>query len=313
MVERVVDIDEAPSSILGARTLRRVRQAHRRQAQHKPMLPQIIFENENFLAINKPAGMLVHSAHIAKRPSTSLRASISQSASNHKNAKSSNLQFAISDSQFTLVDWLLQRYPEIKNVGDHSTASEQVILRPGIVHRLDKDTSGIMLIPKTQEYFLYLKKLFQEHKIKKTYLAIVFGIPKEKSGIIKKPIGIKEGTIKRSVHSKKQAKEAITEYKVLKTFEFPHKSAIWSLLEVIPRTGRTHQIRIHLSSIGHPILGDALYGSKLSTSLSRELRINRQMLHALSMEFEIERGRKILAEAEPPSDFTTIFTATKND
>lgn len=241
----------------------------------------------------------MHSAHITKR--------ISQSAPKHKNAKPSDLQFAISDSQFTLVDWLVQKYPEVKNIGDDTKT------RPGIVHRLDKDTSGIMIVPKIQEYFLYLKKLFQEHKIKKTYLAIIFGIPKEKVGIIKKPIGIKEGTIKRSVYSTKQAKEAVTEYKVLKTFELPHESATWSLLEVIPRTGRTHQIRIHLASIGHPILGDALYGSKPSTSLSRELYINRQMLHALSLEFEIERGRKILVEAELPPDFITIFTAAKSD
>jgi len=238
------------------------------------MNPQIIFENKFFLVINKPAGLLVHKSKI----------------------KGSELS-----KEKTLVDWLLVRYPRIKNVGDDQEN------RPGIVHRLDKDTSGVMLVPKTQDYFLYLKKLFQEHKVKKTYLAIVYGVPKKGEGVISKPIGIKDGTTKRSVHSIKMAKTAETYYKILKTIDFLQRSSA-SLLEVKPATGRTHQIRIHLASIGHPILGDSLYGNKLSTALSKQLSISRQMLHASSIEFEEKHGNLSRFDTEPAADLATIIS-----
>ncbi|HUC31630.1 MAG TPA: pseudouridine synthase, partial [Candidatus Paceibacterota bacterium] len=109
--------------------------------------PEIIFENEDFLVINKPAGLTVHAARVSsKRRVDEARA-----------------------SEPTLVDWLRARYPEIKNVGDDPA------LRPGIVHRLDKATSGVMLVAKTQASFEHLKKLFQEHRMRKTYFALVWG------------------------------------------------------------------------------------------------------------------------------------------
>lgn len=267
------------------------------------MTPQIIFENEDFVAINKPAGLLVH------RP------------------KIKNKKQKIKNLEHTLVDWLLKKYPEIKTVGDPSASSVQVIQdRPGIVHRLDKDTSGIMLIPKNQAYFEYLKSLFRESKIKKIYLAIVYGVPKKKKGIIDKPIGIKDGTVKRSVFSKKMAKPAITEYKVLKTYSFqcspsigsetadliPERNRVESkdyqisLLQVSPKTGRTHQIRVHLAFIGSPVLGDKFYGGKSNDIASRKMGILRQMLHADSIEFPMKPGRVIKLSAEMPEDFRRI-------
>jgi 23S rRNA pseudouridine1911/1915/1917 synthase len=237
------------------------------------MEPSILYEDKDFLAIDKPAGLIVHPARISEKKKT-------------------------REKEPTLVDWLVSQYPEIKNVGDDP------VLRPGIVHRLDKETSGIMLIPRNQEYFEYLKSLFKAHAIKKTYLALVSGIPKKDQGTIDVPIGIKNGTLKRSVHSRKMAKAAVTEYKVLKTIQMPgvdKKNTPFSLLEVSPMTGRTHQIRVHLASIGHPVAGDMLYGSKKQPEWASRL-----MLHAKSLEFTPRPGNLMTIEAES-SDFLNLF------
>lgn len=230
---------------------------------------QIIYEDKNFLAINKPAGLLVHSARIAKTK--------------------------VSDKQeSTVVSWLIKNYPEIKKVGDDPE------YRPGIVHRLDKDTSGVLLVAKNQEYFEYLKNLFQSHKVKKIYNALVYGKLEEKRGIITKPISIKKGSIKRTVHAGKMTKEAITEYKLLK--EYRKDGQIFSFVEVIPRTGRTHQIRIHMSATRHPIVGDLLYGPK-----SNPLNLRRQFLHARSIEFITMDGMALKLEAELPEDLENVL------
>ncbi|MEK7555601.1 MAG: RluA family pseudouridine synthase [Patescibacteria group bacterium] len=232
------------------------------------MLPKIIYEDKNFLAVNKPAGLLVHPA--------------------------GNPKFKIlNPKQFTLADWLVKKYPEIKTVGDEPK------IRPGIVHRLDKDTSGVILIARNQDYFNYLKKLFQERKIKKTYLALVWGKLEPKTGIIKKPISLKTGTIKRTVWKGGLTKEAITEYKVKKYFKKDGQD--FSFVEVFPKTGRTHQIRIHLASIGHPIVGDALYGHK-----ENPFGLARQFLHAESVEFNTDDGKRIKIEAELPKELKDL-------
>ncbi len=226
--------------------------------------PKAIYEDKSFLAVDKPAGLIVHEARSVKR--------------------------GVSSKERTLVDWLLKRYPEIKTVGDEPET------RPGIVHRLDRDTSGVLLVARNQRYFDYLKSLFQRREIQKTYLALVFGVPKEKSGRITSAIGIKSGTTKRSVHSEKDVKQAVTEYKVLKTFE--REVGKYSLLEVRPKTGRTHQIRVHLASVGSPVVGDPLYGRKKQPAWAKRL-----MLHASSLEFNLADGKRIRLETETPSEF----------
>ncbi len=222
--------------------------------------PEIIYEDENILVINKPSGLLVHPTEKSKEP--------------------------------TLVDWLIERYPEIKNVGD---APE---IRPGIVHRLDKDVSGVILIARNQEYFEYLKKLFQTGGIKKNYLALVYGSVEPKTGVIKKPIYLKPGTTKRSVWQGKMVKEAITEYRVIKSI----KDETFSFLKVMPKTGRTHQIRVHLASIGHPIVGDTLYGKK-----TNPFGLKRLFLHAESLEFEATGGQRIKIESGLPEELELIL------
>jgi 23S rRNA pseudouridine1911/1915/1917 synthase len=256
--------------------------------------PEIVYENENFLAVNKPSGLLVHGARHAThdiRPMTN-----DKEVNSHKST--------VISQEPTLVDWLLKKRPEVKNVGDDPAT------RPGIVHRLDKDTSGIMLVAKTQEYFEYLKSLFQKHEIKKTYLAVVYGVPKKREGVIDAPIGIVNGTLRRSTRSKKMQKEAITEYRVLRNYQIPitkyqinsksqnSKTEICSLLEVRPKTGRTHQIRVHLASIGHPIVGDKLYGKQFPIPNSQFP--NRLLLHAASIEFRDRDGSVIKLSTEAP-------------
>ena len=220
---------------------------------------QIIYEASDFIVINKPAGLLVH---------------------------------PVKKGDKSLIDWLLAHYPSVKEVGDKPE------MRPGIVHRLDKNTSGALLVCLTQEAFRYFKKRFQEKTIQKTYLAVVHGIPKDKKGVIDKPIGLKSGTTKQTTYTAraKMVKEAITEYQVERVI------GEYSLLKVKPLTGRTHQIRVHLASIGHPIVGDRLYGSKNKT-------IERQLLHAESLEVTAPDGSRINIAAEPPQDFQDAITS----
>lgn len=226
------------------------------------MKPKIVYEDEDIIAVDKPAGLLVH-----------------------------HNTFSRSAGEKTLTDWLLENYPDIKNVGDDK------INRPGIVHRLDKATSGIMLIAKNQKAFNYLKNLFKNRQIKKTYLAWIFGEPKLKKGTINKPIGIKSGTIKHSIYSQKMSKSAITDYEVIKTKKSSQK--IYSFLKITPKTGRTHQIRVHLKSIDCPIVGDALYGPKNQD-------FNRLMLHAYSLEFNSPDGKALKIEIELPKELSTF-------
>lgn len=229
--------------------------------------PAIVYEDKNFLAVNKPSGLLVH-------------------ATRH----------SLKDGESTLVHWLLTRYPEIRNVGDEPE------FRPGIVHRLDKETSGLMVVARNQESFAYLKKLFQERQIKKTYLAFLVGHLAPKEGRIEKPIGFKSGSVKRTVHSGKAFKEAVTLYRVRQYLRDI------SFVEVQPLTGRTHQIRVHLSSTGHPVLGDRLYGRKRGEKSAKRL-----MLHAFSLEFTTQNGERMRLEAEPPVEFTQAIAEQRED
>jgi len=257
--------------------------------------PAIIFENNDFVVVNKPAGLVVHAARVNAHRREHKRERAAVGATGEARA-----------AEPTLVDWLVKRYPEIKTVGDDPA------LRPGIVHRLDKATSGVMIVAKTQASFERLKKLFQEHRMKKTYYALVHGVPKNKKGTIDAPIGIKNGSLKRSIHSLKMVKPAVTEYSVVKTIArsgggdddaAAGDKERYALLKVNPLTGRTHQIRVHLASIGHPIVGDALYGGK-SSRRSAAAVPQRLMLHAAAISFSDDDGNRFEFEIPLSPDFT---------
>lgn len=237
---------------------------------HSLQIP-VLFENRDFLIIDKPAGVQVH-------PSS-------------------------TEQEKTIVNWLIANHPEILQIGEDPS-------RPGIVHRLDKDTSGALIIAKTQRSFKELKRLFAERKVQKEYLAIVHGIPTLSGGIIDKPIA-RSASFRKQVIPQGRAKwkgtprEAITEYTVKKKFSpLSFVTCHLSLVTVRPRTGRMHQIRIHLSSIGHPIVGDRLYARK-------EFRdcpcAPRQLLHAHTISFTLF-GENFSFSAPEPSDFQDFFT-----
>ncbi|MEK9130227.1 MAG: RluA family pseudouridine synthase [Patescibacteria group bacterium] len=227
---------------------------------------EIIFENENFLIINKPAGLIVH-------PTT----------------------FKEED---TLVGFLIKHCPQIKNVGDDKN------LRPGIVHRLDKDVSGLMVIAKTQEMFDFLKKQFEERKVKKEYYALVYGEVKEKKGIVDLAIGFskRKSKIKMTVFSQNKSKSAITEYEILQKF------LKFTLLRVRIKTGRTHQIRAHLSFIGHPILGDKIYRNKGLERKNKKIKLDRIFLHSFKLGFFDINNKWIEFEKELPEELKEIIT-----
>lgn len=228
---------------------------------------QIIYENNDFLAVNKPSGILVH-------PTTEKR----------------------KDEEVTLVDYLLEKYPNIDSVGDNTD------LRPGIVHRLDKDTSGVIVVAKTQDFFDYFKKKMQKKKVGKTYLALVWG-QINSEGEIKKDIGLKPNTVKQTVWTEnaKMVKSAHTKYKPLKSFKKGKDS--FSLVELEPITGRTHQLRVHMASIHHSVVGDGIYGQT-----GNPWGISRQMLHARSIEFNLKNSEKrVKLEADLPEYFINIL------
>ena len=236
-----------------------------------PIEPKILYENQDLLLVNKPAGWLVHGVY-------------------HKGE-------AKHDEE-TLVDWIAKKYPEIKDIGDVPAQ------RGGIVHRLDRETSGVMVIARTQESFTYLKKLFQTRNIHKTYQALVWGRVKADSGVIDKPISIIDGSVKRTVFKGKMSREAVTEYKVIKRYTTSDGRDALTLVEVSPKTGRTHQIRVHFSSIGHSVVGDKLYGKKGSID-----GLERQFLHAHRIEFISSDGEKIVGTSELPMELKQVLSS----
>ncbi|MEK7192995.1 MAG: RluA family pseudouridine synthase [Patescibacteria group bacterium] len=226
---------------------------------------EILFENSDIVAINKPAGVLVHP--------------------DGRSAKKK-----------TIVDWILKNYPNVSKVGDD-------LSRPGIVHRLDEDTSGVLLIAKNKQAFVHLKKLFEQGEVKKSYLAIVCASVKNDRGIIDRPIGRGDASgSERRVGSGATGtmREALTYYKVLERFDSSRDGGPYSLVEFYPKTGRTHQIRVHAKSAGFPVACDKLYGKVGSCPMS----LTRKALHAIRIEFKDTKGEIISIEAPPLPDFS---------
>lgn len=228
----------------------------------------VLYEDADLVAVNKPAGVLVHGI-------------FARGEARH--------------NEETLVDWATHRYPAMRQVGDMPS------MRPGVVHRLDRETSGVMVLAKTQEAFTYLKEQFKNRHIRKTYLALVWGVPKERKGVIDKPISIVDGSVRRTVFKGKMQREAITEYEVVHTYMSELGEV--SLVRAYPKTGRTHQIRVHFASINCPLVGDKLYGKKYSLT-----GLDRHFLHADSLELPLRGGKRITLSAEMPAELQDLIS-----
>lgn len=200
-------------------------------------------------------------------------------------------------ADFYLTDWLVQEFPEVAVVGDEPA------IRPGLVHRLDKDTSGIMVVARNQKSFEILKNIFKNRLAEKTYWAIVCGKPKEARGTISFSIGrLVKNPLKRGVATGRSKirgeREAVTKYKVMISGDK------YSLLELKPETGRMHQLRVHLKAIGHAVACDKVYGGE---KVCCPAGANRQLLHAKALSFSFPEGRRLSFEAEPPKDMEKII------
>lgn len=264
------------------------------------MNPKILYEDEYVLVLDKPSGLMVHSDGKSKDP--------------------------------TLVDWINENHPDLKEVGEPETLQNgEIIKRPGIVHRLDKDTSGVIVVAKTQMAHQFLKEQFQRHKVEKIYNAIVWGnfTPEKMEGVIEKPIGRSASDFRKwsaEYGAKGDMREAVTEYKVIA--QRPHPSLRvdplldkervgrgqegFAYLEVRPKTGRTHQIRVHLKSISHPVVCDKLYGSSKECASDKCLGFDRLALHALSIKFELPNHTFVKIESPLPAEFENAKNLLKN-
>jgi 23S rRNA pseudouridine1911/1915/1917 synthase len=248
----------------------------------------ILYEDADCAVVNKPAGLMVHSDGRSGGP--------------------------------FLTDWIVKRFPDAVNVGEPMTAPDgSAVNRAGIVHRLDRETSGVLIVAKTQKGFESLKTQFKDRTISKKYLAFVWGDLKEEFGTIDKPIA-RSGSDFRKWSSGRgrrgEEREAETYWTRIATGAWSRKPAVpagrqeaggkddlkqekFTLVEAQPKTGRTHQIRVHFVAIQHPIVGDILYAPTREPALGFE----RLALHSRSIEFENMAGKRIKVESPLPEDF----------
>ncbi len=223
----------------------------------------VIYEDDDIIIVNKEKGIVVHPGN--------------------------------GNPDGTLANAILERCKDsLSGIGG--------TIRPGIVHRIDKDTSGLVIIAKNDNAHLKISKQIQERKVTKTYIALVRGEIKENEATINMPIG-RSTKDRKKMAVTKNGKEAITHFKVLKRYEG------FTLLEVKIETGRTHQIRVHLAEIGYPIVGDEVYSNG-----KNPFNVKGQMLHAAKLEFvHPTTNKKVAFEAELPEYFRNILDKLENN
>lgn len=230
---------------------------------------RILFESDDVVVIDKPSGVMVHADGYADGP--------------------------------TVVDWFLRHCPEASGVGETATLTTgprkgEELDRSGVVHRLDTETSGVLILAKHQKAFVHLKRQFHDHHVQKEYRTFVYGTMKEDHGSIDRPIGrsAKDFRLRSAQRGAKGTlRESYTEWELLGTNNGN------SYLRVLPKTGRTHQIRAHLKAIDHPVVCDRLYAPNHPCALG----FDRLALHALRLSLTLPGGEEKTFEAPLPESF----------
>jgi 23S rRNA pseudouridine1911/1915/1917 synthase len=237
----------------------------------------VIYEDDDLAVIDKPAGMMVHAGAGATE--------------NERN-------------RGTLVNALLHRFNRLSGVGGE--------LRPGIVHRLDKATSGLIVVAKNDISHRQLAAQFAKRQVKKTYIALVHGWLKQDRGTISSSISRDRVRRTRMTTKREGGREAITSYNVQRRIDSP--AGKLSLLELQIGTGRTHQIRVHLASMGHPVVGDTLYGAPRSMHLNQKtVSLDRNFLHARALELVHPASGELLSFERPlPAELERFLAAIEN-
>lgn len=234
----------------------------------------VLYEDDDVLVVNKPSGLMVHGD--GRSPDA------------------------------TLVDWLLAHAPSAQGVGEPGYAQDGSPLeRSGVVHRLDRETSGVLVLAKTQDAFWHLKTQFKERAVEKEYCAFVYGTMKENRGVIDRPIGksARDFRLRSAQRGARGAlRDAVTAWELIK------QSDTHAYLKLQPKTGRTHQIRAHLKAIGRPIICDALYAPPTLRS-GDNLGFTRLALHARSLTLTLPSGKGDTFIAPQPEDFKNAEVA----
>jgi len=232
----------------------------------------ILFEDENTIVINKPEGVVVHN-------------------NGHTDEK-------------TIADWFLEYFPSGKGVGEPQVSQKgEALERSGVVHRLDKETSGVMVLAKNQDSFAHLKAQFHDRLVKKEYRAFVYGAVRERWGTINRPIGrsARDFRLRSAQHGARGLmRPSVTEWECIGQGRYEDQA--FSYMKLKPKTGRTHQIRVHLQAIGRPIVGDALYATA-EMEKSNNLGFTRLALHAHILELELMGAEKERFMAPVPQAF----------
>lgn len=242
---------------------------------------KVIYEDEDILVIDKPAGITVNKSDTTKDEST-------------------------------VQDWVEAKF-KTQYLKTKTEVESDFYKRAGIVHRLDKETSGILVIAKTEDYFVNLQAQFKERNVRKTYIALVHGLVSPNEGEISVPVGRLPWNRKR-FGVLAGGKEASTNYKVLsiKYLELSKIREPLTLLELNPKTGRTHQIRVHLKYINHPIFADPLYGGRKTSRDDRKI-LERVFLHAQSITFTHPKSKKKVDFSSPlPPELASLLDNLQN-
>jgi 23S rRNA pseudouridine1911/1915/1917 synthase len=238
-------------------------------------MPHVIAETSDYLVLDKPAGIICHRDGRTIEPS--------------------------------VAEWLAQQYPETRGVGGSWVSPQgEVIPLCGLVHRLDRTTSGVLVVARTQALWDHLKTEFKERRVEKTYHALVYGHLQEEQGRIVAEIARSTVSPKRwyaKACEETHVRAAVTEWRLIARGVTPNGEA-YSYLEMYPRTGRTHQIRVHLAFAGHPLIADHLYEPEQVPLLG----FTRPALHARALSFVMPSGERVHYQAPLPSDFARVFS-----